>query len=52
MNYQSYNNYHYHKNKVVWWLHRRVDSEYFKKAKYGVAETQSTLMQTIIEDLK
>ena len=64
MNYQSYNNYNYHKSKVVWWLHRRVDNEYFKKAKYGVdftenlerrnlvAETKSTLIQTIIEDLK
>lgn len=33
MNYQTYNNYYYHKSKAVWWLHRRVDNEYIKKTK-------------------
>lgn len=66
MNYQTYNNYHYHKSKAVWWLHRRVDNEYDKKTcsnsnwictydrddPPGLAIYPSKLIQRITEDLK
>jgi len=56
MNYQTYNNYHYHKSKTVWWLHRRVDNEYTKKRKgpwvNHVSHDNSVLIKRIIEDLK
>ena len=61
MNYQTYNNYHYYKSKVIWWLQRRVDNEYIRKAgRYtpNTTDPQKYLtygkktMKRISEDLK
>ena len=51
MNYQTYNNYYYHKSKAVWWLHRRVDNEYFKKNGRYEDDAPSKLIRRIVEDL-
>lgn len=56
MNYQTYNNYYYHKSKAIWWLHRRVDNEYFKKTGtldyLAKDEKSAKTIQRIVEDLK